>query len=88
MDQKIKELLEQLMTKKQEAEALLGKGTEITAEDVERVKAINAEVGEIQAQLATFKDAQTLAGSFSALDASLTAPSLPMRGAGDAGAGW
>lgn len=83
-DVKIRELREQYDKKEAEANALLGKGAEITAEDVLSAKAINDELKGIIAQIDTINSA---AGISAELAASRKGMQEPMRQIPHAGGG-
>lgn len=85
-DTKIKELREQYDRKEAEATALLGKGAEITAEDVENAKSLNAELKTIIAQIDTLNSAGSLSAELAESRKGMQEPirQIPHAGGGSA----
>lgn len=84
MDEKLKSLREAYDAKSQEAQALLGRGPEITAEDVAKVKGLNDELNALSEQMSTLSEAGRLVGVTKARDEAMNQPvrSIPLPGGG------
>lgn len=85
MDGKIKELLEQKLSKSKEATALLDT-PEMTPEIVEQVKGLNNEIAGLGRTITMYQEAKELSGSIAGVQAEMLRPvsSLPFPG-GDPG---